>query len=278
MKKICFAIAASCITAASFAQVKMPAPSTTQTIKQDFGTSFVELTYSRPNLKGRKIVGGQDPWDIIWRTGANAATKIKFNEPPTIGGKQLDTGTYVIYTIPHKSADWDIIINKGVNNWGTDGYKESEDVVRFKAPAVKNKKQKIETFTFQFANVKDESLDVQFMFDDWAVSFPVTINIKDKLRTQIEEALKGEKKPYWQAAQFYYTMDKNNDKALENVDKAIEGNAKGFWMYLLKAKILKDKGMKTEATAAAQKCVELATEAKNDAYVDQGNDLIKSLK
>jgi hypothetical protein len=259
------------------AQVRMPQASTTQTIKQEFGLASIELTYSRPNLKGRKVVGEQDPWDKMWRTGANAATKIRFNEPVTIGGKQVDTGTYVIYTIPRKKEAWDVIINKGITNWGTDGYKESEDVARFQASPIKMK-GKMETLTMQFANIKDESCELHIMWDNWALPIPITVNIKDKLRAQIETALQGEKKPYWTAAQFYYNWDKNYEKALENVNKAIEGNAKGFWMYLLKGKILRDMGKKDEAKAAAQKCVELATDAKNDAYIKQGNDLLKELK
>jgi hypothetical protein len=277
MKTISIALTAILISANMLGQVKMPQASTTQTIKQDFGMGSVELTYSRPNLKGRKVIGEQDPWDKVWRMGANAATKIKFTDEVSIGGKKIDTGTYVIYAIPHKNEDWDIIINKGVKNWGADGYTEADDVVRLKAPAVKNKKQKVETFTMQFGNIMYESMDIQFMWNDWAVSFPVTTNIKDRLRAQIETALQGEKKPYQQAANFYYEWDKDYAKALENVNKAIDANAKGFWLYLLKAKILKDQGNNADAKVAAQKCVELATAAKNDAYITQGNDLIKKL-
>ena len=56
MKKILlstFALAGFALL--STAQVKMPAPSPTQTIKQDFAVGAVELTYSRPAAKGRKI-------------------------------------------------------------------------------------------------------------------------------------------------------------------------------------------------------------------------------
>lgn len=262
----------------SEAQVKMPAPSPVQTLKQDFGLSSIELTYSRPSLKGRKVVGDQDPWGVIWRTGANAATRLRFNDPVTIGGKWIDSGIYVLYTIPREKDDWDVIINKGINNWGTDGYKESEDVVRFTATPGKVKKMKTETLTMQFENIKAESCDLAIMWDDWWLSFPITVNIKDKIKQQVEAALQTDKKPYWQAANFYYEWEKDYPKALENIDKAIEGNKQGFWMYLVKAKILRSMGRNDEAKAAAQKTVELATTAKNDAYIKQGNDLIKELK
>jgi hypothetical protein len=272
------AFAFASIIGAMQAQVKMPAPSPTQSIKQDFGTASIELTYSRPSVKGRKILGQQDPWGKVWRTGANAATRIRFNEPVEIGGKKIDSGTYVIYTVPRKNEPWDVIINKGINNWGTDGYKESDDICRFTASPVKKRKQHTETFTMLFANIKPESCELSIMWDNWTLSFPITVNIKDKIRAQVETALKTDNKPYWNAANFYYEWDKDYPKALENVNKAIEENKTGFWMYLLKAKILRAMGNKSEATIAAQKCVELATTAKNDAYIKQGGNLIKELK
>lgn len=93
---------------ASYAQIKMPAPSSTQTISQDFGMGKLELTYSRPNIKNRQLFKeGSElaPLGKVWRTGANSATRIKVTDPIEIAGKALDTGTYAIYTIPGKS-EW----------------------------------------------------------------------------------------------------------------------------------------------------------------------------
>jgi tetratricopeptide (TPR) repeat protein len=277
MKKL-FLMAAIAIASATQAQVSMPQPSSTQKITQDFGMGKIELTYSRPSIKGRSLYkDGSDlaPLGKLWRTGANAATKLKFTDNVTMGGKMLDTGTYVLYTIPAK-GEWEVIINKGLTNWGTDGYKESEDVVRFKVASNKMKGS-VETFTMQFANIANESCELHLMWGKTAVSIPITTNIKDRLRTQIEAALKGDKKPYQQAANFFYEWDKDYTKALENVNKAIEGNAKGFWLYLLKAKIQKDAGDKTGAKESAEKCITIATDAKNDDYVRSGKDLLKKL-
>lgn len=276
MKKLFFA--ATIIMAASVcnAQIKFPAPSPGQTIKQDFGIGAIELTYSRPSAKGRKVFGDLVPFDKMWRTGANAATKMYFSEPVEIGDKKLDTGSYVLYTIPGKD-NWEIIINKGLTNWGIDGYKEAEDVVRFKAEPVKMKSP-VETFTMQFANVKPESCELHIMWQKTAVAFPIKTSIKDKLRAQIEAALLTEKKPYWQAAQFYNEYDKNLGKALENVTKAAEANDKAFWILLYKAKIQKELGDAEGAIASAKKSMALAKEAKNDDYVKMNEALLKELK
>ncbi|MEJ7681366.1 MAG: DUF2911 domain-containing protein [Segetibacter sp.] len=262
----------------AYAQVSMPAPSSTQTIIQDFGMGKIELTYSRPGIKGRQLFGQNTelvPLGKPWRTGANAATKIRFTDNVSVGGKTLDTGSYVIYTIPNQSQ-WDVVLSKGTAYPGSEGFKESDDVVRFKAP-VAALKDKIETFTMQFANVKNESCELHLMWGNTDVTVPITTNIKDRIRTQLEAALQGDKKPYYQAASFYYDYDKNYAKALENINKATAENPKAFYMFLQKARIQKDMGDKAGAKTSAMKTIELAKEAKNADYENFGNQLLKQL-
>ena len=267
-------LASTCIVMS--AQVKMPQPSPTQTIKQNFGMGSIELTYSRPGTKDRKIFGDLVPYNKLWRTGANAATIIKFSEPVEIQGKKIDTGSYALYTIPGTDA-WEIILNKGIKNWGVDGYAESDDVARFKVPSM-SMNTKIETFTMQFADIKAESCELHILWDKTAVSLPITTNIKDKLRAQIEAGMQMDKKPYWEAAQFYNEYEKNSAKALENATKATEANPKAYWIWLYKAKIQKEMGDKAGALVSANKSLELAREDKNDDYVKLNEDLIKKLK
>ena len=269
-------IAILCCSVTGTAQIKMPQPSSTQTIKQDFGLGAIELTYSRPNAKGRKIYGDLVPYDKLWRTGANAATKIKFTDAVELGGKKIDSGTYVLYTIPGLDS-WEIILNKGLGNWGIEGYKESEDVIRFKVQPIKLKPG-IETFTMQFVNIKPESCELHIMWAKTAVSISVTSNIKDRLKAQIEAAMQTDKKPYWQAAQFYKEYEGNLNKALDNCTKAIEITDKPYWIWLYKAKIQKEMGDKAGAKASAQKSLELAKEAKNDDYVKMNEALLGKLR
>ncbi|MEO7306194.1 MAG: DUF2911 domain-containing protein [Ferruginibacter sp.] len=260
----------------STAQVKMPAPSPTQTVKQDFAIGSIELTYSRPAAKGRKIFGELVPYNKIWRTGANAATKIVFTEPVEFGGKKVDTGTYVLYTIPGMDS-WEIILNKGLQNWGIDGYKETQDVVRISVSPYKVK-NKVESFTMDFSDVKPETCVLEIMWEKTGVAIPIVANFKDKVRAQIETAMKTDKKPYWPAAQFYNEYDKNLPLALENSTKAIEGNKEAYWMWIYKAKIQKEMGDNAGAMESSKKSMELATAAKNDDYVKMNKDFQKSLK
>jgi Protein of unknown function (DUF2911) len=278
MKK--FIIAASVFMLLHFctvqAQIKMPASSPTQTIKQDFGIGSIELTYSRPSAKGRKVFGDLVPAGKLWRTGANAATRISFSDPVEVGGKKLDSGTYVLYTIPNEDS-WEVILNKGLKNSGVDSYKESEDVVRFKTEPVKTKSS-VETFTMQFADIKAESCVLQLLWENKIVNIPITTDIKEKVKAQIEAAMLTDNKPYWQAAQFYNEYDKNLPKALENVSKAIEGNQKAFWMYLYKARIQKEMGDNAGALASSTTSLALAKEANNNDYIRMNEKLQKEIK
>ena len=277
MKKLLLPLVAiSCLSLAGNAQVRMPAPSPTQTIKQEFGIGSIEITYSRPAAKGRKIFGDLVPYNKLWRTGANAATRIVLTEPLDFADKRIDTGTYVLYTIPGIDS-WDIIFNKGLKNWGIDGYKESEDVARIRVSPMKLK-DKVESFTMQFVDVKPESCELQIMWEKTVIPITIKTDFRDKVRAQIDAAMQTDKKPYWQAAQFYYEYDKNLSKALENVNKAIEGNDKAYWMWIYKAKIQKDMSDNAGALESSKKSMQLAKEAKNDDYVKINQDFQKGLK
>lgn len=277
MKKILLsAVATACFLFSSNAQVKMPALSSTQTIKQEFGIGSIELTYSRPSLKGREIFGKLVPYGKLWRTGANAATKITFTEPVEIDGKKIETGSYVLYCIPDEYS-WELILNKAIDNWGTEGYEQSKDVVRFRLASYKIKNA-VETFTMVFTDVTPISCQLEIMWEKTAVYIPITTNFNEKLKDQIEAAMQTNKKPYWQAAQFYYEYDKNLPLALDNVSKALNENEKAFWMWLYKANIQKDLNDKAGALESSKKSLHLATEAKNENYIKMNKDLQKSFK
>lgn len=258
------------------AQVQMPAPSPAQTITQQFALGSIEIKYSRPMAKGRKVFGDLVPVNKLWRTGANAATTIRFTDAVEIRGKKIDSGTYALYSIPGIES-WEIILNKGINNWGVDGYKETQDVVRFRVEPVKMSK-KLESFTIQFDEVKPETCELLLMWEKTAITIPIQANIKERLRKQLTAALASDNKPWFEAAQFYNEYDRNISKALEYAVKAVEANPKAFWIWLYKARIEKEAGKTAAAMVSSQQSLALAKDAKNDDYVKMNVELQKSLK
>ena len=260
-------------------RLEFPAPSPGCTIKQRVGLTDIEVVYSRPSAKGRAIftANGVVPFDRVWRTGANAATKITFSTPVKLNGTDVTAGSYALYTIP--GADqWTIILNKGVGKSGTQ-YDEKEDVVRFKATPVHLEDTTIETFTIEFNHIRDESAVLNLVWEKTVVPIKLDLDVTGKLLPQIQAAMSAEggQKPYFQAAMFYYDHDQDLQKAKEWVDAAIK-EREAYYIVHLKAKILAKLGDKEGAITAANRSLQLAKEAKDGAYVKLNEDLIASLK
>ncbi len=263
------------ITVTGNSQIRTPAPSPGQTIKQDFGLSSIEVDYSRPGVKGRKVFGDLVPYGAMWRTGANGATKITFGDDVTIGGKEVKAGSYALYTIPLQ-AEFEVILNKGVNNGGLAGYSKDDDVTRFKVKS-ETIPNSVENFTINFQNVKANSLDVVLTWDKTRVAIPVTTDIDKKIMAQIDESINKDTKPYFQAAMYYLDNDKDLNQAVSWFDKAIAQNPNGYWIYHQKANALVKLNKKEDAKKAALKSMEIAKQEKNDDYVRLNEKLIAGL-
>lgn len=258
------------------AQLKTPAPSPTQTIKQDFGLSNVELSYSRPGVKGRKIFGDLVPFGKVWRTGANSATTITFGDGVTIGGVKIAAGKYGLLTIPD-SKSWIIIISKQTDVTSPADYKADQDIVRVEAKTM-ILEEKIESFTMQFANVKPSTCDLQLMWDKTAVALSISTDVESKVMAQIDQLMNKDNRPYYSAAMYYMDNGKDLNQALAWFDKAVEMQPNAFWIHHQRANCLAKLGKKADAKAAAEKSKALATEQKNDDYVKLNEKLLAELE
>ena len=276
MKKI-LSIIAIALCNFTFAQtLTTPQPSTTQIIKQNFALSAIELSYSRPNIKGRSVMGNLVPFGKVWRTGANGATTLTFEDDVTIDDKKIPAGKYGLLSIPDKE-NWTLIITKQTDVTSPAAYKETEDVVRVivKPMITANK---VETFTIQFANVKSNTCELQLMWENTAVALPISTDVDTKVMSQINNIMTKDNLPYFNAAMYYMENGKDLNQALSWFNKGIDQDPDAFYMYHQKANCLAKLGKKQEAIATAKKSIELATAAKNSDYVKLNEDLIKSLK
>jgi Protein of unknown function (DUF2911) len=276
MKKIALLVtAAVALTFANAQQLTTPQPSPTQVVKQNFGVGFIELNYSRPAKKDRKIMGDLVPFGKVWRTGANAATTLTFSEDVTIGGKEIKAGKYGMLTIPD-AKKWTIIISKDVNVSQPADYKPENDVVRVEADVVATPFT-VENFTIAFANITGSSCNIEMMWENTYLQFPVSTGTDKKVMGQIDNLMNKDNKPYFNAAAYYYDNGKDLNQALGWVNKALETNKEAFWMYMLKARILKKTGDKAGSKAAATMTKDLATKAKNEDYVKMATELMAGL-
>lgn len=277
LKKLCLALGLLVSVYSVDAQnLNTPQPSPTQTIKQNFGLSTIEINYSRPSKKGREVFGNLVPYDMVWRTGANAATTLTFGDEVKIGDTKVPAGKYGLLTIPGKD-NWTVIISKQTDVTSPAAYKQDMDVVRV---TVKPEMLpfSIETFTINVDDVKANSCLVGILWDNVYVGLPVSTDIDSKIMAQIKSAMENDNRPYFAAAMYYMESGKDLNKALEWLTKAADQNPGAFWVLYQKASCLAKLGKKSEAVETAKKSMDLATKAQNGDYVKLNEDLIKSLK
>ncbi|TCC93482.1 DUF2911 domain-containing protein [Pedobacter frigiditerrae] len=258
------------------AQLKLPAPSSTQTIIQEFGLGKITLTYARPSVKGRKIFGGMEPMDKVWRTGANAATIITFTDAVKIEGQDLPAGEYGLFSIPN-AKEWTVIFSKTAKQWGAYTYDQKDDVLRVKVKT-NALKDKVETLTMQFANVTESKAQLQLTWENMSFAVNLTTDVDAKAMANIAEAMKGEKKPYMQSAIYYFTNGKDLKTALGWMVEADKAEPKMPWTKLWLGKMQLKSGDKVGAAESAKAGIALATTMKNDEYIRLNTQLLAETK
>ncbi len=233
----------------SSAQLQLPAPSSKASVSQTVGLTDISIEYSSPGAKGRTIFGDLVPFDEIWRTGANSATKITFSKDVTIGGTKVSKGTYSIFTIPGK-AEWTIIVNKN-SSASTSEYKQAEDAVRLTAkPEVIPMRERM---AFQIVDFDDSKGTVTLEWDKVRVGFTVECATDEQALENIKSSLGGTWRTYNSAAR--YMMEKKDyETALKYANQSVQLTEDWFNVWV-KASILSKMNKNKEA-------YELATKAK----------------
>jgi len=258
------------------AQVKIPPASSSQTISQSLGISTVTLVYSRPNMNGRKIFGGLEPYGKVWRTGANQIPTITFESEVTVAGNKVAPGTYGILTIPNKDK-WTIIFTKNNNQWGSYTYNQAEDLFRFPVtPQLLDKP--VETFTISFSEVTPSSAKMNLSWENTLVTYDLTVDEDAEITASIQEAMKGDKRPYFVSAQYYYKNNKDINQALDWINKAEQEVPKATYIKYWKALIQIKAGDKAGARITAQKGIEIAKEENNGEYIRLNEQVLEQAK
>ncbi len=270
---ICFlVITGYCCSPARAQDLKIPQPSTSQRIVQEFGLGQIEITYSRPNTKGRKIFDGMEPYGKVWRTGANSATKIKLTDTFQVEGHSLAPGTYSLFTIPG-AREWTVIINKTADQWGAYSYDSTKDLFRFTVKAAKLDK-KLETFTIQFANAFNDHCDMELLWENTILTIRWETDVDSRVMANIDQAMKGERKPYYFSAIYYYNHNKDMNKALAWINEFEKAQPNADNAKYWKAKIQLKMGDKAAAIATAREGVKMATSDGDTEYIRLNKEVL----
>ena len=138
----------------------------------------VDISYSRPSVKGRLIFGTEAdgallPYGKYWRLGANEATEITFNQNVLFNGNEVAAGTYRMYAVPGKDM-FEIVLNTGLGEWGAFEPDFSLDILKTNVPT-ETGAASVEQFTIRFEEQESAAL-VVCEWSDVKVKIPVMAN------------------------------------------------------------------------------------------------------
>ncbi len=275
MKKLLSIAIIFCLTLSVSAQIQTPQASPAGKIEQTVGLTDVSVEYSRPGMRGRTIFGDLVPYGEIWRTGANANTKITFSDDVKINGKELKKGSYGIYTIPNKDS-WEVMFYSSADNWGVpQNWDESKVAVKTTAETMEMPME-METFTILIDDLKNDSASLNFIWANTIATVKMEVPTNEKATASIEKVMNGPSaNDYFAAGSFYHESGKDLEKAYKWVSKATEmAGDDAFWMLRRKSLIEAEMGKKDAAIATAKRSLASAQKANNADYIKMNKESI----
>ena len=172
------------VTTAQGQQNKKPRASLKAGVFQRIGVDTdINISYSRPGVKGRKIWGDLVPYGLApgnnesqnkpfpWRGGANECTTIEFSKDVTIDGHKLPAGKYSMQFIP-APKQWTVIFNKNTKLWGSFAYDQKDDALRINVTPVEAPFQ--EWLSYGFDNLAGTSCTAYLRWEKLKVPFNIS--------------------------------------------------------------------------------------------------------
>lgn len=273
MKKVFYTFAITILASITAFAQDLPKPSPYGEVMQRIGLTDVKVEYSRPGVKGREIFGGLESYGEVWRTGANAATKISFSTDVTIGGKEIKAGKYAIMTIPGENS-WKFMLNSDLSV-SEPSYKSENDILVLEVEADKSE-ENVETLTFSFANVKENKADLTFAWEKVSWSLPIEVKVDEQAMANIKSTiaeLEGAFGVYNTSARYYLDHDKDLNQALAWSKKSVEIE-KRFWNVYTLSLIQAKMGNHKEAIKTAKMSLELAEKDNYKPYIKMNKENI----
>lgn len=250
------------------AQLRTPAASPSAKVMQTVGLTDITVEYSRPSMRGREIFGGIVPFGEVWRTGANAATKITFSTDVMIGEATVKAGSYAILSKPAEKA-WEIMFFPYESgNWGS--YVEKTPAHTFTADATASPRTK-ESFTIEFDGFENGVTTMTLSWDKTMVALTIDTQVDARVMAAMDKMLAGPSaSEYYAMGAYLYDSGrtgKDLEKALTYVQKSTQVDNPRFWEVRKEALILAKLGKTKAAIKAATLSKELAEKAGNKDYV-----------
>lgn len=277
MKKL-IVLALAALTLSANAQ-DFPKPSPLAKTYQRVGLTDVEIVYSSPAVKGRKVFYDVVKVNELWRTGANRATVLSVSQNITFGDVDVPAGEYALFSIPGESKI-QFILNTNTDQGGTGSYDPKLSVGTATTDFMTVKGANVERLQFTIENTTLDGADLVMSWADRKAVVHMKMDTKSAAAILMRERsaeLDDEQFSLYSDAASYYLELGDSRLAVEYAEKSVELNKK-FWNMHTLAKAYKLNGQNEKALQTAEKSLELSKAANYQPYIEMNEKLIAELK
>ena len=228
-------------------------------------------------MRGRTIFGNLVPYDAIWRTGANARTKITFSTDVTVDGQTLKAGSYAVYTKPNEKS-WEVYFYTEANGGGLPQQWDDSKIAAQTSAEVYTMPMKIETYTMTFDDLSSDSAVLGMLWENTYVGVKFEVPTDEAVSASIDRAMAGPSaNDFYASAVYYLEQGKDINKAVTWIDKAVDmtKDQPRFWYLRQQSLIHAKAGNKAGAIKAAKASLAGAKAAGNSDYVKLNTDSLK---
>jgi len=259
----------------NFSQVLSPQASPASTVIQTIGLTDVKIEYSRPAMRGRVIMGDLVPYGELWRTGANANTKISFSDPVTISGVTIPKGEYALYTRPGKEM-WEVFFYKKSDNWALPKVWDANQVAVVSESKANETENQVESFTIQIENISNDSAELSISWENTKVSTLINVPTHEKTMASIKKSLSQDPSPsdYYNSAVYYLNSGQDLKQAKLWMETAVKKGNDKYYHLRQYSLILAALGDNSGAVEVAKKSYKLAEAAGNKDYLKMNKESI----
>lgn len=141
-------------------------------VSQVIDGTTIEVSYGRPQLRGRTAFGGVVHWGEIWTPGANWATTFTTSKAIRLGGHPVAAGSYSVWISPNKPL-WTFYLHREARRYHLQRPNPADMAVAIEIRPGSGPPTEI--LTFEFPAVRRAGAILRFRWGSTRVELPIEV-------------------------------------------------------------------------------------------------------